>query len=59
MGIVVDWAKHSEQPTRGQPVSQIHMKIFCLSLLLLLFPACVAPWTKAVDTAMQDEIKQQ
>ena len=35
------------------------MKIFYLSLLLLLFPACVAPWTKAVDTAMQDEMKQQ
>ena len=35
------------------------MKIFCLSLLLLLLPACAAPWTKAVDTAMRDEMKQQ
>ena len=35
------------------------MKIFCPSLLLLLFPACVAPWTKAVDPAMRAELKQQ
>ena len=35
------------------------MKIFCLFILLLLLPARAAPWTKAVDTAMRDEMKQQ
>ena len=55
------WTPRSIQnnPRAVNPFPQFHMKIFCLSLLLLLFPACVAPWTKAVDTAMRDEMKQQ
>ncbi len=56
---VVDSRSIQNNPRAVNPFPQIHMKIFCLSLLLLLFPACVAPWTKAVDTAMRDEMKQQ
>jgi len=45
-------------PRAVNPFPEI-MKTFFLALLLLLLPACAAPWTKGVDTAMRDEMKKQ